>query len=581
VPPTTRPPTTLAPPTAPPVTPPDAPVTGPETPGRRGAPRTDDTTWETWWELNRFEFLNPRFVTPVTTPRPGADPADATLVRSQVWPLLEEKKSSTEAMMRTATMVTTGRVGAVSPGFAAAARGRLLEAIHDSDRRVARAAIRGLVHVADPNLALPLHREAAADHPHDVRGFLTLTIPARENAATDSLLASLWKGDEGGNFEITTLAALGHSRGPAGDRILREVLADAKTRPELRSTAATSLARRGGDDVPRLLLAALDDRQMQVRRAAAMGLGVLDWRTAAEREIDALRREAASGQAPAADFAGRLALLGSLVEPQQEAVDGLAHKVIRRLARAVDRDRDRFVRSMALVSIGRIGRDTESTLARTVLEREYSRNRHAQREFALLALALSRAPEAHDAAVAELGRPGAAPTTRGAAAVALGLLADPRADEVLLRAMNEDAHPTIRGYAALALGMIGSETSGEPLRAFVATARSPESIGWGALGLSLLGRRQDTALLVRRLADGATDVIGWNLVHALRLNGDRSALPHLLALAKDARSDVAELAVLATGYVVSRDAFPQRIRMSRGYDYTLRHLTLDAYYFTL
>ena len=46
-------------------------------------------------------------------------------------------------------------------------------------------------------------------------------------------------------------------------------------------------------------------------------------------------------------------------------------------------------------------------------------------------------------------------------------------------------------------------------------------------------------------------------------------------------SPVQELGILALGYVVSRDAHPRRIEMSRGYDYTLRHLTLDAYYFTL
>jgi HEAT repeat protein len=502
-------------------------------------------------------------------------------VRAKVWPLLQETASSRNVMMRTATMVTVGRVGAVSPGFAAAARKRLFEALSDPDRRVVRAAIRGLVHVADSATALPLHREASGDRPHDVRGFLTLALSSRPNAAADALLVSLWKGDEGGNFEISTLAALGHTTGGAGDRLLRDVLGDARMRPSLRGTAATSIARRGGPDALPLLLAALDDRHVEVRRAAAMGLGVLDWRTAAEREIAALRDEAGRRDAPAPDFSDRLAVLGALVESQRDAMDGVVEKAVRRLAKAVDRDRDRFTRSMALVSIGRIARETDSGVGHGVLEREHARGRHAQREFALLALALARAPEAGPLALAELAKAGNAPTTRGAAAVALGLLGDASADAALLAAMAEDAHPTIRGYAALALGMIGTESSSAPLRAFFATARSPEAIGWGALGLALLGRRQDGDLFVKRLSEGANDVIGWNLVHALRLHGDRSSLPSLLALARDGRTDVSELAVLAIGYVLSRDPWPHRIRMSRGYDYTLRHLTLDAYYFTL
>src|SRR5262245_36885827 len=53
------PPPTTPPPTTPPPTP-----TGPTTPNvpttdgpQRGKQGNDDTTWETWWELNRIEFF--------------------------------------------------------------------------------------------------------------------------------------------------------------------------------------------------------------------------------------------------------------------------------------------------------------------------------------------------------------------------------------------------------------------------------------------------------------------------------------------------------------------------------------------
>jgi HEAT repeat protein len=494
---------------------------------------------------------------------------------------LDETSSSRNPMMRTATMVTVGRAGAASPALAPVARARLLAALADRDRRVVRAAIRGLLHVADPATAVALHDAVDADPPHDVRGFLTLALGSQPGPTADALLVSLWDGDEGGSFEASTLAALGHTTGAAGDRVLRDALADARMRPALRGTALSSLASRGGADVLPLLLAALDDRRVEVRRAAAIGLGVLDWRTAAEREIAGLREEAARREVPVPDFPARLAALGALVESQRDARDAAAERAVRRLAKALDRDRDRFTRSMALLSIGRIARETGSGVGVGVLEQEHARGEHAQREFALLALALCRAPEAGVAAAEALAGSGFAPTTRGAAAVALGLLGDPSADAVLLEAMAEDAHPTVRGYAALALGMIGSDSSAAPLRAFVATARSPESVGWGALGLALLGRRADADLLVKRLSEAANDVIGWNLVHALRLHGDRASLPSLVAIAREGRSDVAELAVLAMGYVLSRDPWPRRLRMARGYDYTLRHPTLDAYYFTL
>jgi HEAT repeat protein len=194
---------------------------------------------------------------------------------------------------------------------------------------------------------------------------------------------------------------------------------------------------------------------------------------------------------------------------------------------------------------------------------------------------LARAPVASSAALDVLATKGAAPTTRAAAAVALGLVGDASADAALLRAMAEDAHPTVRGYAALALGMVGTEASAAPLRAFFEQAKSPDAIGWSGIGLALFGRRQDTEAIRRRLMAGTNNVIGWNLVHALRMTADRSGLDALLDIAADERSGVQELGILAVGYVVAPEPFPMRIRMSRGYDYTIRNLTLDAYYFTL
>jgi hypothetical protein len=83
------------------------------------------------------------------------------------------------------------------------------------------------------------------------------------------------------------------------------------------------------------------------------------------------------------------------------------------------------------------------------------------------------------------------------------------------------------------------------------------------------------------LAEGSNNGVGWNLVHALRCLTDRSALPALADVAAERGSNVPELGILSLGYLTWHDPWPRRLRMSRGHDYTMRNMTLDAFYLTL
>jgi len=253
---------------------------------------------------------------------------------------------------------------------------------------------------------------------------------------------------------------------------------------------------------------------------------------------------------------------------------------VKRLGVALEADRDRFVASMAAISLGRIAGQVDSPLAVRLLERDWARRRPAVREFDLLALALARAPSALDAAASELRDERAAPTTRCAAAIAVGLLADSRGRAALREVLRSDTHPVVRGYTAMAIGMLGDESARDELRAIVQRARSPQAVAYAALGLSLIARHADAEAILQRLAQTDDELVGPNLVHALRLAGDRRLVDELVAIVSNSATPGRRWAISALGYAnTSPDLLPRRLALARGFNYLLPCGPLLSYFY--
>jgi HEAT repeat protein len=89
----------------------------------------------------------------------------------------------------------------------------------------------------------------------------------------------------------------------------------------------------------------------------------------------------------------------------------------------------------------------------------------------------------------------------GAAAIALGLMRDVEAQELLVARMSEAGEQHARGYAALALGMIGAHGAREAvLAALEASTQQPFALEQVGIALSLLGD-QVTGLRLFELLD--------------------------------------------------------------------------------
>lgn len=588
--------------TPPPVnTPSSGPTTGGDGP-QRGKQAQDDTTWETWWELNRIEFFPRRWVAPVTTNdgprRSGPDHVSPQLVEQKLFPVLRKLVEDKQVFVKEAALITMGRVAATAEQKAEA-REILLKKIADKNHLVARAAALGLFYVADDSSMLAMYRVARDPKAEeDVRAFLALTITALKDNAEGGT-ASQMAGEllkelalaESSSFEVAAAAymALGYT-GTESDPSLPEFLeAESKNkarRAEFRAEAVESLGRLGSFDLAHeRLRKALSDKAEDVRRSAAIALGVLDYRTAAERKIAGIRApyDAYVGVPVSPEHDAEIKALEALVPAQRLEMSRGVKDVVRDLAEAMVKDSDTFVNRMAAVSLGRIAAATQNPDAIKHLEAVYKKDAVGQREFNLLALAIAKAPSAFDLASEALQGKNKPPTTRGAACIAFGLLGDPRADALMRTVVDTDPHPYIRGYAALGLGMVGTPGSAKSIQQMLRTTRSPVSRAYAALGLALLGTNQaaDDIVAILKTDEVRDGFVASHMVYALGLTKDRraSTFDTLLEKAQD-DSDmyVQSATVAAIGYLATGEFYPKRHLMAKGFNY-LMNLDLVSNYF--
>jgi HEAT repeat protein len=599
----TTPPSEGTPPTTPPATTPTPPPTtpgtgGPQTGGPdadRAKPAADDSTWETWWELNRIEFFPRRWVQSVVTGdgpvRATPERLDAEVVKTKLLPMLLRCSEDKHMFVQEAALITMGRVAGTEEQLAAA-REILLKKIRHRHHEIARAAALGLFYVADSASILPMF-EVAKDEktPEDVRAFLALTITTLKHPMAAGLLRELADVREG-FYELvgSSLMALGYNGTEEDEWIpefLEKVYENGKARGSYRALAVESLVRIGSLDGHKLLLRAMGDREIEVRRSAVIALGCLEYRTPAEREIEAIR-------APYLDYLGKpltkedeakIKDLETQIAAQREKTDPTIRSIVKALAQAMEKDNDGFVRHMCAISLGRIARATPQSLAVNLLEREWKQDKYAQREFALLGLALARAPSTFDAATSAITGKNRDPSTRSAGAIALGILGDAKADPVLRDLVSKDPHPHIRGYAAIALGMIGTPGSADLILSTIKSTKTPVTRAYGALGLCLLGTRKGTDFLTSVLeSDQVKDMfVSSHMVYALGLTKDRSQLDRLVKIADDSSRDmyIRSATIAAIGYVSSAEFYPHRHLMARGYNYMLNMDYISTYFYKL
>lgn len=605
-PPTTPPPTTGGTDAPPPTTPsPTPPTTGPTTPttptpadptaGGDGPAKkkaaADDTTWETWWALNRIEFFPNRYVSSVVSQEGpmarGAKPLSPDVVRAKLWKPLMALKDDREVFVREAALITIGRV-ASDEGLRAEAREILVNAIKDKNHLVARAAALGLFYVVDESCLLPMAQLAQDPKTEsDVRAFLAITMTAAASDMALPLLQKLVSSEKSADMELVSAAimAMGFIKSPESQRTLTEIYKNKKYRAELRAMAAESFGRRGSiADGKDILLDALTDRDIDIRRSAAMALGVLEYRTAAEIRIDEITKpfDTSTGAPLPPEVVAEVAELKKLIPAQREALEKPTRDIVKKLVHSLENDTDSFVCGMAAISLGRIAAQTGDQVATRRLLIDLKKSRYSVREYQILALAIAKAPEAFEIAKDAVVGKNKMATTQAAGMIALGILGDERGNDVLRQQVEDGSHPILRGYAAMALGMLGHDRSHGPIMSLVKTSKSPEAVSFGALGVAFLGKRGTSDVLIKKMTETGNNDIAAFCVYSLGLMKDRSKLDDLIQISeKHGSFFVQSAAVAAIGYVSSAEDYPRRHLMARGFNYLMNLQMLDAYFYKL
>jgi HEAT repeat protein len=597
--PPTTPPGGAPAPTTPSAPPPSAP---PPTTGegpQRGKTTVDDTTWETWWELNRIEFFPRRWVSPVVTDDTGRRPSgpqhlSPDVVQSKLWPVLQKLVTDKQVFVQEAALITMGRVAATE-AQRAEARETLFKAVSNKNHLIARAAALGLFYVADETSVRPMYTVASNEKtPEDVRAFLALTLTALKSPLAGELLKGLATHKDT-PFELAAAAymALGYNgtdNDPTVPEFLKDTYKNTKLRTEFRAEAVESFGRLGdfAQAHETLVHALKADKDEDVRRSAAIALGVLDYRTDAERKIASIKApyEAYIGVPMSPADEGQIKALETVIPEQRKKMDNDVREVVRALTEAMNRDSDGFVKRMATISLGRIAAQTPSPDAIRNLETMYKKAQQGAREFNLLALAIAKAPQTYDLAVEALTGKNQPPSTRSAGCIAFGILGDVRANDMLKKTAENDPHPYIRGYGALALGMVGGPGAGPTIQQMVKTSRSPVSRAYGMLGLALLGTNQGTDDIVAVLkTDEVRDgFVASHMVYALGLTKDRrpSTFDALVAKAQDDSDMYVQAATIAAiGYLSTGEFYPQRHLMARGFNYLMTLDLIQNYFYKL
>jgi hypothetical protein len=381
-------------------------------------------------------------------------------------------------------------------------------------------------------------------------------------ALSAGLIGLEFCGDDPARAERHRMEGDRHLCGGVLLKYLLDVLRQADLDPALRAHAAPSIGRLARGAPAEFRQAALDELVLRARVAT---------------------------KEPAEVRCGSAIGLGLFADGVDEERDARAVAELARLAK----DDDALVARLALVALGQaagrdaLGRSRAASQALTALNSELARARSGRRAWAALALSvlghqrlevrgvLGR--EVVDALASALARtrdPGEATPL----VLALGILRDDRAAEVVLQSFERIRDDRFRSAATLTLGLLGVQGGRGAAQAWLGARESTEESEEVAIGLRLLGDAGLLPSLLERLASTTAPAAKAKRVSALGKLGDRRAKEPLLALLTDPSEDRLVRAAAARALADLVDPDPHRLAAAFATDvnYSLLTWTLES-----
>jgi HEAT repeat protein len=453
----------------------------------------------------------------------------------------------------------------------------LTTALSDRDEDVASSAAIALGKGADPTDApalVAVLRDRTRQQPVREAAALglgligTSTHPASAEA-TRALETTAASEREPDRLRAIAVWSLGLRRDAAAVPFLMDAVTAGSSTWDVPAAATSALGLTGCELVQDPLLAWLEGtpgrrRQETVRRVhAAHALAHLGDARAVPALRDACRDDEEDVRRAA------VLALGALADRGDEETALL-------LARLLDRDRDRGVRNMAALSLGRIG----PKQAERALRYAYAKSDSFTQCFAALGLGLLARTTGEPGLTGDLRhdlKDRANADLRGALAIALGIARDRAAAKTLRALVDDRSDPELRAHAALALAMIGDASSADSLRAILTDTRDPVLQREAAMALGLLGDVQSLAVLTRLVTDGSSLYVQGAAAVALGRIGGAEASKTLGTLLSDtSRPGLARgMAAVGLGCLLDTTAGRGLGRVGANLDWYLRTPSVD------
>jgi HEAT repeat protein len=527
---------------------------GSETGTKKSSSIQVSVDWEWWWAMNSVRYLN--LAATLRRERPGSAEAgeirndnpeyiavsrrELERLRREILPFLQHSLHDESADVRTAALIAVAKCGA------AGALQAILPALNDDDVSVRESACLALGILGDGDAVQMLAAIAAntasgrrtfgrdGDIPLATRACAALAIgligdrvPLGDGAGASALRTLAAPGAPSVEVRLAAIMAIGIGRVTQAAPHLIVLVRDASESDGVRARALTALGKLGDRSAVSCARVALRDKSSNVRRSAAIALGLLGNANDGEL-IEALMKCAKTGP----DRGERnFAIL---------ALGRLGGRSVRPFLRRLITSSDGFERAYGALALGLMAgapRDAESVEDGVLLHRELLASR-SSRITGAYAIALGLA--GHSAAAADLceilRHEGGNPRLRALAAQALGMMRSQDATDLLREQVLHASDVGVRTSAAIALGLLGDDRAVRVLNEVLRASGGNVTIQTAALrGLGLVGDRDAIGELGRALmsAHGRSDQARIFAASALGLMSDKDDVPVLPQIFED------------------------------------------------
>ncbi len=469
--------------------------------------------WQEWWIRNEYRFIR---VEKKAITKSGSELAmeDMSPEMKDLVTFLTSQLKHDYWDVRAASCLALGKIGLKNEDI----REKIEAAINDKDKNVQESAVLALGMLKSTKSSFLLSKmlgDKTVDH--SLRSYCAIALGLMKDSANLSLLNQLAQNERKDEIKaaaVTALGLIGDER--AVSTLLNIFVSQEEER--IRALAVTSLGKLGVTEfkpnprakstinLVRYFEKYLSDKQTKVyvRQSLAMILG----RFGDDKTINVL---------------------------EQVVID----------------DKDKGVRSFALLSLAQIKKDeSRKTAVREFLRRILKTEKNViVKSYAALAVGLSEDAEGAKI-LREIFESGEHADVRAAAAVGLGLLKDKDSLPILGKEIEDPkGGGDVRRFCCISLGLIGDLAASNYLKAVLEKVNVPYLRWSAAIGLARLGDKSCMELLTKNLSDGSR-VVKEAAIQAIGYFRDETQIKTLIDnFNKESNKEIQAMYIVSLGYI--------------------------------